>query len=81
VDFGQPYFVVNLVIVDPEPITEDVGDKCAHRLVPRPIRKICDNLRKVLLSPRAEHGCKHVSFRRLASRAFLGDTSYLQYMV
>src|SRR5438477_11994615 len=69
------------MIIDIEPITEDVGHQCAHRLVPRPIRKVCDNLGKVLLSPRAEHGRKHVSFRRFASRTFLGNTSYLQYLV
>lgn len=56
-DFGQPYFVVNLMIVDIEPITENIRHQGAHRLVPRPIREICDDLRKVLLSPGAEHGC------------------------
>ena len=69
-NFGQPDFVVNLVIADAEPVTQDIGDQCAHRLVPRPICKVCDNLGKVLLSPRAEHGCQHGSFRWLASRAF-----------
>ena len=55
-DFRQSDLVVNLVIVDIEPVTEDIGDQGAHRLVPRPIREICDDLRKVPLSPGAEHG-------------------------
>ena len=55
-DFGQSDLVVNLVIIDIESVTEDIGDQGAHRLMPRPIREVCDDLRKVLLSPGAEHG-------------------------
>jgi hypothetical protein len=60
--------MVDLVISDAEPVAQDIGDVGTYRLVPGPIRKIRDDLGKVLLPPSAEHGGKHLAHRRPISR-------------
>jgi hypothetical protein len=53
VDLGQPHLVIDLMISDAESLAQDIGDVSTHCLVPRPIRKVCDDLGKVLLPPGA----------------------------
>jgi hypothetical protein len=45
--------VIDLMISDAESVAQDIGDVSTHCLVPRPIRKVCDDFGKVLLSPGA----------------------------
>jgi hypothetical protein len=52
---GQPHLVVDFVVSDAEPVTEDFGQMCADGLVARTGRKVRHDLGKMLLSPGADH--------------------------
>ena len=49
VNLRQPHLMVDDVVGHAEPVTENIGDQGAHRLVPRPVGERRDDLGKVLL--------------------------------